>query len=184
MHPVWIDNSIQLNPNRPQFNVVTATVIITPPGGPIPGPGPGGGGGSGALFSGDPFDPNNSADTAANLGTLTTGSVQTHLGLTISNNPDGSPNYDWFKVTIGNPGTFAVGMKVEQLGPLELHLFKFNPATGANTEVSEATAAAGQTVGAAAVANVGDVYFVEVHGAATGPDTQAQGTYDLQLQLQ
>jgi hypothetical protein len=186
MHPAWADNSKTLgnNPDLPNFDIATASITITP-GGPVvvPPGGGGGGGSSGAVSSGDTSESNNTSDTATNLGTLTTGGVITQVNLSIANLPDGSPDYDWFKVTVMSPGTFEVGMGVTQVGPLEVHLLHQDPSTGALTELSEATVAAGQTVALTSAANPGDTFFVEVKGAPTGPDTLAQGVYNLQLLL-
>jgi hypothetical protein len=195
---IWVDGTTASNdfPLTPNAFVTTNPTIsdafvseisaVVPPGVPI-NPGGGGGGGGGGppsvSFSGDIFEPNDTSDVATNFGSLGTGSSITLNNLTIADHPDGTPDYDWFRVTAANSGTFLAGMTVTAAGPLELHLWVQDPASGAIFEVGEAVVGMGTPQALATAVNAGETVFVEVKGTPFAPDAFTQGVYNLQLVL-
>jgi hypothetical protein len=118
-HVAWADNSttLQGNPDNPGdpfvapgLDIATATVSLTGPGFVPPN------------LPNDPFDPNNSFATAANLGVLT--SFQTVQNLTINN----QFGQDFFLYTAGRLGTLNLRIDYQSPtgGDLQLRVFTVN----------------------------------------------------------
>jgi hypothetical protein len=132
------------------------------------------------TFLADVFEPNDTSDTATNFGVLGPGGTIMLNNLTIANHPDGLPDYDWFRVTLGGSGTFIANMIVTAGGPLEAHLWMLD-SSGFIDEMSMGT---GGSVTLPGIFAPGTVVFVEVKGVPTGPSTFTQGAYNLTMQLQ
>ena len=82
-----------------------------------------------------------------------------------------------------NSGVFGVGELVTSGGPLEVHLWRQDPSTGAIIEVTSATASPGVTTTVAMAVFAGEAIYVEGKGAPIAVDVMAQGTYDFQFVL-
>jgi hypothetical protein len=119
----------------------------------------------------DRFDPNQTSDIAADLGSI--GSVPlVENNLTIGNLPNGLPNYDWYKFSAANDGAVTVVMNNARL---ELHLFALDSNGDLNPISNGSFVSAGTEV------------YVEVKGAPLGYGPKGekftQGFYDLTLSV-
>ena len=74
------------------------------------------------LFE-DSFEPNDSSDQATNFSALGTGS-QTYIALTIAQHANGLPDYDWYRWTAGQSGTFKATINYSITGgDLQLRVY-------------------------------------------------------------
>jgi hypothetical protein len=129
---------------------------------------------------GDRFEPNDTSDRATNFGLLALGTVPDFPNLTVATHPNGQPDYDWYRWTMGANGTFAVATN-DDSGLMELHLFTL--AGNSLVELAQSTApgATFRTVGAKVAA--GQTIFVEVKGHPIAAGVFGQTDYDMQVSL-
>jgi hypothetical protein len=140
------------------------------------------GGHGGSLYPQDRFEPNNSSDQATNFGVLPLNQTQTYNALTISDTPEGLPDYDWFRWSPAAAGTFtATVVTTTTGGSLELHLFTIQGATLVELGSSSDPALTTRSVSVALVA--GQTIFVEVHGHNSFVGDIDQGMYNLMVGL-
>jgi hypothetical protein len=176
--PAWCDNNklVQGNPDLPNFDIVIS-VIQTP--GFVPPPTPPGGGGGG--LGDDRFDPNETSDKGTQLGVLTGG--QELDNLVINHHPgNGLPAYDWFELTAGQSGRFAVKIIYTPvadtadgniIGDLNMRLFTLSGNTLIQIGVSKNKGVTTQAIAAAVTA--GEPLLVWIYGFK-----HADATYTLQ----
>src|SRR5262249_31680803 len=112
------------------------------------------------------------SDAATNGGFLSSGDSASR-GLTISLATDGAPDYDWFRWTAAQAGTFTATMTTTAGGPLEMHLFTL-ASDNTLVEVSQGNSLALNMA-------VGQVVLVEVKGTNTVYGTMTQGSYTLSV---
>jgi hypothetical protein len=172
--PAWPDNSTALasiNLDAPNsMDIATAPVTDSL--------GTGGGGGGGRGFAEDRFEPNDTSNTAASMGTLTGSQDVANLTITIHSN--GFPDVDWFTWTMGSGGTFKAVETTDQAGPLELHIFKL--VNGSLTDLGDATGSSDLQTLSTSV-STGDVMYVEVKGENTSPGVFTTGAYHLDVSV-
>ena len=89
------------------------------------GGGGGGGGGNltGIIINGEAEGANQTSDTATNLGPLNIGAPINFINEDITRFPDGRNEYEWYRFTAGQAGTFTATETTLTGGSLELHLF-------------------------------------------------------------
>jgi hypothetical protein len=165
LYPIWADNSTTLanNPNLPNFDLATAQVASSL----SPAP--------------DQFEATggDTSDTATPMGTIT--AEQKFNNLSITNQPNGLPDYDWFRWTAGKSGTFSTTMSIlAERGGLEIHLFTLvgNSLVQLDSNMSStfikkvsSNVTAGQTI------------LVEVKGINYAPFLMGVGIYNLDVNL-
>jgi photosystem II stability/assembly factor-like uncharacterized protein len=135
------------------------------------GGGSGGGPGGGGTFAGDGDESNVTSDTATDFG-VSSGTFQFNQA-GIYNTPDGLPDYDWYRWTMADSGTFTATLNSLSPGALEEHVFLLDT-DGTLVELGSTTSgsipisvAAGQTM------------MVEVKGVPYAPGEQYQASYNL-----
>src|SRR5262249_33654688 len=142
---------------------------ISAPTPPPPPPPPGGGGGG--NFPADAFEPNETSDAASQLGAIS--GTRTIANLSISNHPNGLPDYDWYRVAEPTAGNFSATMTNVSGGTLEIHLFTLQGNTLVELSNSQSAVSAAFAAGQA--------ILVEVKGANTSFGVMDQATYSLTL---
>ncbi len=123
--PAWADNSKTLvgNPDPPNFDIAIAPVTVTT-GPPVPPPAPPPPPSGGIILPDDQFELDETSDTAHDFGVLAAG-TQTFNNLTINIHANGLPDYDWFKWTAAQSGTYTVTINYTPVttGDLELRVY-------------------------------------------------------------
>ena len=142
----------------------------------------GGGGGGGGGFGQEP-EPNQTSDAATDFGTLGAGAAQgtTVTGEGIVPLPAGQNDYDWYRWTAGQAGTFTATEMTTAGGNLELHLFTLQGNTLVELARSTAAGVSSQALSAAVAA--GDTILVEVKGQNASFGVMTQGVYNLSATL-
>jgi hypothetical protein len=123
----------------------------------------------------DPFEPNDSSDRATNFGTLS--GTENFVGLTIAQHANGLPDYDWYRWTAGQSGTFRATITYSiPGGDLQLRVYALMNGQLVQLGSSLNTGVTSQSV--AVAAGSGEPLFVWVYGF-----NGAQGEYSLQVSL-
>jgi hypothetical protein len=163
--PAWCDNSTTLsgNPGAPNhFDIASAFVYS------VLNPGE------------DGYEPNETTDTATNMGTLV--SSMEIANQTINKHANGLYDYDNFKFTMGGSGTFtATETEDAGRGGLELHLFKLQGNT--LVDVGDFTSRTPLVKTLSVSVNKGDIIYVEAKGRNYAPGRMGTGAYHLDLSL-
>lgn len=155
----------------------------------IPG-GQGGGGGGGGLppeisLPDDVFESNENSNTPTDFGIMTAG-PQVFDNLTVNKHANGIYDFDWYRWTIGQDGTFTGTITLEPVtgsGNLELHLFTINGQT--LTEIARTQTSAGnQSVSLNTTVTAGELMFVEVKGVNSVFSRKDQSPYKLSVDLE
>jgi hypothetical protein len=115
------------------------------------------------IFPADQFEPNDTSDTAWDFGTLSGRQTVTSLSLTPAANPDGFPDYDWWKWTAGSDGKVTFVSTVTQGGNQEVSLWELQGNTLVQLADDTTLGVAVHTVSASVTQ--GEVILVEVKGA-------------------
>lgn len=128
----------------------------------------------------DAFEPNDSSDQARDFGFLA--GMQSYTDLSIADHPDGLPDYDWFRWTAGDSGTFTVTIDIRPgSGDLELHLFTLDGPT--LTELGSSISPGAFTRTLTTTVTTGQVILVEVKGRNSALGVLDQGFYELTVDL-
>jgi hypothetical protein len=126
----------------------------------------------------DQFEPNDTSDTAADMGPLS--GLESFGGLSIKTHADGMIDQDWFKWSVPTGGTFDVNLTNIQAGggDIQVRIFTVN-ANGSLSQVASSTLTGGVSIqGAAAPVPPNTSVYVWVYGF-----NFAQGTYNLNVNL-
>jgi hypothetical protein len=154
------------------FGLIQLTPLTVTGGGGVPNP-------NAPQFPPDQYEPNNSSDTATNLGLLT--GALSIPNLTIATTSGNLPDFDWFRFTAATGGVFTANVTESQGGNLEEYIYTLR----GNTLVQLAK---DQTLGVNAhslTVEVGPLepIFVEVKGRNSGRGVWDQGMYELDVSL-
>jgi hypothetical protein len=139
------------------------------------------------------FQQNQTSDTAFDFGTLATGSTQNLSSvagqqLQIITQPNGLPDYNWWRWEAGGSGTFTATITTTAAvsgqttpGFLELHLFTLDSTNtlidlGVDQSLSDTHTLSTQLT-------AGQVILVEVKGQNLSLGVQDQGVYSMNVQL-
>jgi hypothetical protein len=134
-----------------------------------------------------PSQPNQTSDTATDLGTLSPGQTQSMSSaggqpLQIDTQPDGFPDYNWFRWTAGGSGAFTATINTTSGGFLELEIFTVDPTD--NTLVSLGVdQALSNTHTLSTELTAGQVILVEVKGQNLSLGVQQTGVYNMTVSL-
>jgi hypothetical protein len=161
-HPAWADNTDDVN----DFGVASA--VIKPPRLQAPQ---------------DTSETNETSDTAQDLGVLSPGQSAAVNGLTISTEPNGLPDYDWFRSKAGAAGTLTINFNVvETSGNLELHVFTLDK-NNTLVELANVSTATAQTCNSVQPVSVsvgaGQPILAEVKGTNSALGVHDVGLYNL-----
>ena len=127
----------------------------------------------------DRFEPNETSDRATQFGVLAAGTTS-YANLTINIHANGLPDYDWYRWTAGQAGTFTATETNTQGGNLELHLFTLQ----GNTLVDLADSLGGTTPQSLSTSLAdGQVIFVEIKGNNTSFGRKTQAEYGMAVTL-
>ncbi len=146
------------------------------------GGGGGGGGGSGGGKGGNETEPepNQTSDTATNFGALSVGQTES-TGESIGVLPDARNDYDWFRWSAAQAGTFTATETTTSGGNLELHLFTLQGNTLVELAQSTAVGVASQSLSVSLAAN--QVIFAEIKGQNDFYGDMTGGLYTLGVTL-
>jgi hypothetical protein len=124
--PAWADNSPGLVGNPDGTSAFDIAIAVGQTAGGTIGIGGGGGGGGSGGLGADRFEPNDTSDQATLFGVLL--GSQTFNNLTIATHPNGLQDYDWYRWSAGQSGTFTATIKYTTLdgGDLHIRLFTLN----------------------------------------------------------
>jgi hypothetical protein len=149
----------------------------------------GGGGGGGGPLTGtitvvsttDIYKPNQTSDTAANLGPIGVASnILEYQGLGIATTPAGLADYDWFKWNIQDTGFFTAVTTLTSGSNLEVHLFTVDASNNLIDLADNTSGAAISRVFASVTA--GEEIFAEVKGRNLAPGLFGTGNYTLDVE--
>ncbi len=170
-------NALNLNsPSLTGAGLIQLTVRLVPPGG-------GGGtiGPATIVSNGDIYEPNQTSDTAFDFSTLKAANNQLEYeALTIANTGSGLPDYDWFKWSVQDAGSFNAAIAVTSGSNLELHIFTVD-GNGDLVDLADDTSGT-NTIKLSAPVTAGQEMYVEVKGINTALGVYGQGTYNLFVQ--
>ncbi len=133
-----------------------------------------------SLFPDDRFEQNETSDRATQFGVLAAGTT-TYDDLTINIHANGLPDYDWYRWTAGQAGTFTATETNTQGGNLELHLFTLQGNTLVDLADSLGSGTTPQTL-STSLAD-GQVIFVEIKGNNDSFRHKTQAEYSLAVTL-
>ena len=134
------------------------------------------------AFPPDQFDPNDTSDTAHEFGAIGVGAKQSYPNLSISNTPEGLPNYDWYRWEPTANGTFTANISIHPGGDdLELHLFTLVNNTLTEIGTSQTPATMVHTI--SVPVTPGQVIFVEVKGFNSTSGAFGQGMYNMDVSM-
>ena len=132
------------------------------------------------LFADDRFEPNDTSDRATQFGVLAAGTT-TYDDLTVNFHANGLPDYDWYRWSAGQAGTFTATETTTQGGNLEMHLFTLQGNTLVDLADSLASGTTPQTLSTSLTE--GQVIFVEIKGNNDSFGHKTQAAYSLAVTL-
>ncbi len=127
------------------------------------------------------IQPNQTSDTAEDLGTLTVGTPVSISGEDITRLPDGRNDYNWFRFTPATAGLFSATETTSVGGNLELHLFTLVGNTLVQLANVVTPGVSAQTLSLAVGA--GQPILVEIKGENSSFGLQDAGVYQLDVSL-
>ena len=133
-----------------------------------------------SLYPDDRFEPNETSDRATQFGVLAAGTT-TYANLTVNIHANGLPDYDWYRWTAGQAGTFTATETNTQGGNLELHLFTLQGNTLVDLADSLGRGTTPQTLSTSL--SDGQVIFVEIKGNNDSLGHKTQAEYGMTVTL-
>ena len=171
-------NALDINtPGRDSltgFGLIQLTVPLVVPTSPTSPTGPGIGGNETEP------EPNQTSDTATNFGTLAVGQTE-GASESIGVLPDARNDYDWYRWTMAQAGTFTATETTTTGGNLQLHLFTLQGNTLVELSESTVVGVASQSLAAAVAAD--QTILVEIKGQNNVFNHLGAGLYTLGVTL-